>query len=143
MWSLAADWTQALAAVGGLGFIGWQIWQSRKASDLQILMDFLQKFKEHESALVEADHDDVKRQAFTELLNFLEVCAVTLNNELLQKNSRNIVGLKLRDSLSLIEDNEQWHDVFVSSVSSPETFEELSKYYKKNKEEIRKLPRAS
>ena len=90
MWSLAADWTQALAAVGGLGFIGWQIWQSRKASDLQILMDFLQKFKEHESALVEADHDDVKRQAFTELLNFLEVCAVTLNNELLQKNSRNI-----------------------------------------------------
>ena len=59
----------AVAAVVGLGFIGWQVRQARKGSDLQSLQTFLRDAKEHEHALLRATTAEEKDQAFIEFVN--------------------------------------------------------------------------
>ena len=65
----------AAAAILGLAFIGWQVREARKASDIQSLQAFLRDAKEHEHALLKAESPETKDQAFIEFLNFLETYA--------------------------------------------------------------------
>ena len=115
-------------AIVGLGAIWWQVKESRKASDLLALQAFLKDAREHEGALLRAASDDEKDSAFVDLLNFLELYAAAYNGKLFPKISRRIVRLKLRDTLSIIQKNELWHNKLIAAMTSPDTFEELSKF---------------
>ncbi|MCF7698240.1 hypothetical protein [Loktanella sp. M215] len=131
----------ALAAVIGLGFIGWQIRQARKTSDFTTLQAFLKDAKDCENALMSDNLGD-GRKAFIELMNFLEIYAVALNKGLVPKVSRDVIRLKLCDSLAVIQNAPKWHVVLEEAISSPETFEELQKFMTKNKCRIVALQKA-
>jgi len=140
--SVLSQCVAALAAVLGLGFIGRQIQQARKTSDLQTLQAFLKDTKEHEDALLSAKTEGEKEQAFIELLNLLEIYAAALNNGLVPKVSKNFISQKLRDSLILIQSAPEWHDKLEGAITSPETFEALGKFMKDNKAAINALQKA-
>ena len=129
----------AIAAVLGLRFIGLQIKEARKSSDLLILQALLKDSKEHENALLAANSDDEKNQAFIELLNFLEIYAEAINNGLVPEVSCNFVSQKLRDSLVFIQNAPIFHDKLKNAITSPETFEALRKFMEDNKSEISAL----
>lgn len=140
--SAIAESVAAGAAVLALWFIGSQIKQARKTSDLLTLQAFLKDAKEHENALITAKSDEEKNQAFIELLNFLEVYAAALNNKLVPKVSKDFVHQKIRDSIVLIQSAPEWHPLLQGAITSLETFDALSKFMKDNKSEIGKLQNA-
>jgi len=131
--SVVAQSVAALAAVAALAFIGWQIKQARKTSDLLTLQAFLKDVKDHESALLAASSDDEMEQAFIEILNFLEVYATAINRELIPKVSKVFIRQTLRNSLANIQNAPEWHDKMVEAITSPDTFENLVQFLKDNK----------
>ena len=118
----------AVAAVLGLGFIGWQIREARKTSDFQSLQAFLRDTKEHEHALLKAGTAEARDQAFIEFLNFLEAYAAALNGRLFPKITRSIVREKLIDSIAVIEEAPAWHVKLEEAVTSATTFQCLGQF---------------
>lgn len=139
MSSTIAAWAQAIAALIGLIFIGCQIRLSRKTSDFQVLIELVDGFQRYEESLISAQYAESKEIAFVNLLNFLEFCAASSNDGLLHRTSKKIVDLKVRDSLAIIQANPDWHAKLKEAISSPETFEELTKFCKVNKKYINAL----
>lgn len=127
----------AAAAILGLGFIGWQVREARKTSDIQSLQAFLRDTKEHEHALLEAKTADAKDQAFIEFLNFLEAYAAAINGGLFSKITRDIVREKLIDSIAVITESEAWHAKLVEAVTSETTFQCLRQFAGKEKVAIK------
>jgi hypothetical protein len=142
MSSTIAAWAQAAAALIGLIFIGWQIRLSRKTSDFQVLTELVDGFQRHEEALNSAQCAESKHRAFINFLNFLEFCTASSNDGLLHGTSKKIVDLKVRDSLAIIQASPDWHANLEVAISSPETFEEITKFYKANKDCINSLSAA-
>lgn len=100
-------------------------------------MSFVKEIKDHEASLISASDGDGQEKSFNELLDFLECYAAAINDGLVHGTGKKIVVLKLRDSLAAIQANPHWHDKLEAAISSPETFEELSKFAKKHKKSIR------
>ncbi|MGJ0507169.1 MAG: hypothetical protein ACR652_08535 [Methylocystis sp.] len=126
----------AAAAVLGLGFIGWQVKEARKTSDIQSLQAFLRDTKEHEHALLEAKTVEAKDQSFIELLNFLEAYAAAINGGLFPKITRDIVREKLIDSIAVITESDAWHVKLAEAVTSESTFQCLRQFMRKEKAAI-------
>jgi hypothetical protein len=76
---------------------GLQVRATRKTSDFQNLLEFDRRAAEREHALLCADTEATKKQAFFEFTNFLETHAAALNANLLPPTSRQIVREKLID----------------------------------------------
>lgn len=141
------DWN-AVSAVGsilagfsafaGLLFIGIQIKAARKTADLQALQTFLQDTQKYEERLLAAKDSSSKESAFNDLLNFLELNAAAMNDNLFSKTTRRMAMEKLADSILIIESAREWHDRFCSAMTTETTFEELSKFYKRERKYIDK-----
>ena len=140
--SVGAQCVGAMAAVLGLRFIGNQVREGRRASDLQTLQAFLKDTREHERAFTLAGSNEEKKQAFIEFLNFLETYAAVLNSDLPPEVSKGIIGEKLRDSLAVIQNAEDWHEELQNAITSDTTFKELMSFYAANKQEILALATA-
>jgi hypothetical protein len=127
----------AAIALGGLCFVGWQIRAGRKTADLQSLQDFYRSATEREHAFLRATDDGERLQAFHEFLNFLELYALAHNKRLLPDASREFVKDKLCDSIAEIEIMPSWHPQLLTAITSAKTFIELSRFYKRNRAEIK------
>jgi hypothetical protein len=130
------------AAVLGLVFGGFQIRAARNTADVQHLMQFVRDVSEREHALLRADKEATKTQAFYELANFLEVLAASLNAGLMPKISRKIIHEKLVDSIAVITEEPSWHSTLFDGVTSPTTFAELAKFMRREKPAIEGLVKA-
>ncbi len=129
----------AVIAALGLGFVGLQIREARKSSDIQALSEFLRGATEREEALLVAQDDAARKRAFLEFANFLEVQAAALNGNLYPRVTREIVREKLWDSLAVIESAEPWFDELMAAKSSPTTFKHLLRFRKKERRRIDKV----
>lgn len=127
----------AAAAVFGLWFIGRQIGEARKASDVQSLQTFLRDTREHERALVAAATLEDKDHAFIEFLNFLEAYAAATNERLFPKVTRSIVREKLINSIAVITEAQAWHGKMAEAVTSGTTFQCLSLFMRREKAAIK------
>ncbi|MGI8569391.1 MAG: hypothetical protein ACR2KT_10140 [Methylocella sp.] len=139
-WAMVAAVGQAIAAIAavvGLWFVGCQIRYARKTADLQAMQEFFSCITEREDRLINADSNDKKRQAFNELLNFLEVSAAADNNELFPKATRSIVIDKPCTSIAEIQEAPAWHNQICDAVRSSTTFVELGKFMKRNRKAIK------
>jgi Mg/Co/Ni transporter MgtE len=125
----------ALAAVGGLLFVGRQIRDARKTADLTALFEFLKDITKREDRFLNAASGE-KRQAFNELLNFLEVTAAADNNNLFHKTTRTIVIDKICTSIAEIQEAPSWHNEICFAVRSSTTFVELRKFMERNRKAI-------
>jgi hypothetical protein len=142
------DWT-AVAAIGqlvaatisflGLVFVAVQIRDGRKSADFQNLLEFDRRAAERESALLRAETEGAKNQAFFELVNFLETLAAALNAKLLPRVSRRVVREKLIDSIVVISEESSWHQKLFDGVTSETTFAELTKFMRRERQTIDKL----
>lgn len=142
IWSVTAYWIQALAALFGLCFIGWQVQQARKTSDLGTLQAFLKEVAGHERDILRSETAAQQEESFVAFLNFLEVYAAAFNDGLLAKSSKKVIRLKLISALATIQSLPDWHPKLEDAISSPDTFEEVGKFFKKNKKAISDLSRA-
>lgn len=145
------DWT-ALAAIGqlaaaavgliGLVFVGVQVRATRKTSDFQNLLEFDRRAAEREDALLRAETEATKKQAFFEFLNFLETHAAALNAKLLPGKSRQLIREKLINSIAVITEEPPWHQTLFDGVTSPTAFAELAKFMRREKGAIDSLVKA-
>lgn len=142
VWSAIGQCASAVFALGGLGFIGWQIKEAKKTADLQALQTFMKDARDHEQALLKDSTPEQKEQAFVEFLNFLETSAAAVNGGLFPKVSREIVSTKLRDSIVVISEATEWHEKFANAVTSHDTFKHLAEFMKKRRIEIRTVAQA-
>lgn len=122
---------QAATALVGLLFVGTQIRQARKTSDLQSLQEFLRVTKDHEHALINSGSDEDREKAFYEFVNFLEIQAAALRGGLFSSVTHKIVREKIRDSVAVIEDIEPWMAKLEAAISSETTFEHLRNFCKR------------
>lgn len=137
-WAMVAAVSQAIAAVAavfGLWFVGCQIRYARKTADLQALQEFLKGVTGREDRLLNPDPNE-KKQAFNELLNFLEVSAAADNKDLFPETTRSIVVDKLCTSIAEIQEAPACHDQICEAVRSSTTFIELGKFMKRNRKAI-------
>ena len=126
------------AAVAALGFVGWQIKLARKAADFSTLKNFLRDVKEYQDALLSAAPER-KDAAFVEFMNFLEIYALALDQKLVPKVSRKLIAQTLCESLACIWNAPKFHPLIENAYTSPETFEKLIDFAKKNESKIEEL----
>jgi hypothetical protein len=146
-----SNWT-ALAAIGqlaaaaaaliGLIFVGLEVRATRKTSDFHNLLEFDRRAAEREHALLRAENEATKKQAFFEFMNFLETHAAALNAKLLPRKSRQLVREKLVDSIAVITEEPSWHQTIVDGITSPTAFAELRKFMGREKRAIDNLVKA-
>lgn len=146
-----SDWT-ALAAIGQLGaaaaaliglvFVGLEVRATRKTSDFHNLLEFDRRAAKREDALLCAETEATKKQAFFEFVNFLETHAAGLNAKLLPRKSRQLIREKLIDSIAVITEKPSWHQTIADGVTSPTAFAELRKFMRREKRAIDNLVRA-
>ena len=117
-------------------FIGTQIRDSRKSADFQNLLEFDRRAAERENALLCAETEATKKQAFFEFVNFLETRAAALNARLLPRVSRKHVREKLINSIVVITEELSWHQTLFEGVTSATTFAELTKFMRREKRTI-------
>jgi hypothetical protein len=122
--------------------VGLQVRATRKTSDFQNLLEFDRRAAEREHALLCADTEATKKQAFFEFTNFLETHAAALNANLLPPTSRQIVREKLIDSIALITEEPSWHPTLFDGVTSSTVFAELVKFMRREKRAIDSLVKA-
>jgi hypothetical protein len=108
---------------------------ARKTADLHALQEFLRGVTEREDRVGNADPNE-KKQAFNELLNFLEANAAADNGDLFPKTTRSIVVDKLCTSIAEIQEAPAWHNQICEAVRSSTTFVELGKFMKRNRKAI-------
>jgi len=123
----------------GLGFIGWQVNEARKASNVNSLLAFLQDVKEHEHALLRGETEEEKDQAFIEFLNFLEAYAAAINGRLFPKVTHKLVREKLIDCIAVITEAKAWYPKLEEAVTSPTTFQCLTQFTSKERTAINSL----
>jgi hypothetical protein len=143
-WAALAAIGQLLAAFASLGaliFVGVQLRDSRKSADFQNLLKFDQLASEREDALIRAETEATRRQAFFEFTNFLETHAAALNARLLPRVSRKLVREKLIDSIVLISEEPSWHQTFFDGVTSTTTYVELATFMGREKRAIDRVTR--
>lgn len=151
-WLVAADglpkW-DALSAIGqvasaivsavGLWFIYGQVKGANKASDVQSLNSFYAAMTACEHAFIEASNEDDKNRTFYELVNLLELQAMSLHGGLYPAVTRKLVTQKLADSCALIELSEIWFARLKVAQSTPDAFTDLFKFMRKNRRKIDKI----
>jgi hypothetical protein len=138
----------ALGSVGstvvagvGLYFVGWQIREARKASDLESLVEFYRAVELRETNFSSAVRNETSDgesvdEAYHSLLNLLEVYAGAHNMGLLLKASRDFVRDKLLDAAVLIESNPRWRDKRAAAILSDATFSEWDRFLVRHKNEL-------
>jgi chorismate mutase len=142
VWEIAAAVGQVVAAVSsvaGLFFVGVQIRSARKVADIKTLQEFNRGTQERELALLNAQDNIRKEQAFVELLNFLEVNAAALNGNSFPPISRRIVKDSLATSIAAIQIEPAWAGKFSDAIRTISTFEELGLFMRREKKSIQAI----
>jgi hypothetical protein len=140
-----ADWTPqdcfaavtGLAAVAGLFFTGFQIRQTRRATDLRTLQDFAREARDREQALAVGDESE-RTRAFNDYLNFLEIYAAAHNRNLFGRASRDIVRDKLIDVLGMLDAEKHVHPTVEQAVMSESSLTELRRFLDRHATAIRR-----
>ena len=125
-----------MLALVGLYF---QIWITRKSTDLQALQEFVRNADQREDRLLDAETDPKRDQAFNEFLNFLETSAGALNDNLYPKTTKRFVREKVRDSIATIQGVQIWHSKFEQAITTDTTFTELAKFMRRNRADIDRI----
>jgi hypothetical protein len=129
-WTVLGSLGEFIGGIGsaaGLLFVGYQIRQSRKDSELKSLLDFLEQMTRAEDRLQHPNSED-KEQAYFEFLNLLETYAAIINSGLVFGKSNEMIVDKLCSSVAEIQSIEELHKLFETAVTSSNTFEELVKF---------------
>lgn len=126
----------ASASIAALFFVGVQIRIARRTADLQALQEFVKSAAEREACLLNADTDAKRQQAFFEFLNFLEMNAAAVNGALFHEMIRTIAIDKLCTSIAVIQVNSAWHDKLNDAITASTTFEELTKFMRRERKTI-------
>ncbi len=125
-----------IASVAGLVFVGRQIRDANKTSDLRALYDFAARAEAIEARLNEAPDDRVRTRVVYELLNFLEVTAAAYRRRLFGKASHEIARDKLIDSLAVIWTTPEMLPIIEAGVTSSTAFMEICAFISENREAI-------
>lgn len=130
----------AAAAALGLCFVGWQIREARKVSDLNSLVEFNRGIELKETALLTtvraASDESLVDEAYIALLNFLEVYAAAHNRHLLVNASRDFVKDKLLDAAVLIDSDPKCRDKHAAAKLTEATFSEWGRFQERHKSDL-------
>jgi hypothetical protein len=130
----------AIAATFGLVFLGIQIWDARKTSDFQALVEFDRHIDDRERAFLAAVRNDssegIADEAYHSLLNLLEVYAAAQNRRLMRKTTAEFVRDRLLDAHVLIEESPYWRDKREKARLNSATFSEWDHFVDCHKSEI-------
>jgi len=127
----------ALSAIGL--FLVWsQLKVAKKTADLHALQEFLEAASEQEKRLLSAETEEEKRHNFNEFMNFLEINAAAVNDNLYPKTAYKLVVDKLCSSIAVIEAEPWCCDQIKTSITHSSVFLELRKFYGRNRNTIKR-----
>ena len=121
--------------MGGFVFVGYQIREARKGSELTALLTFFKNVTDAEDRMQRSAIEN-KQQVYFEFLNLLETYAAACNSNLLSGKAEDMVVDKLCSSVAVIQDTEELHGAFTIAVTDSSTFEELVKFIKSHRDDI-------
>lgn len=134
---------QVIIAWLGLAYIGRQIRDARRSSDVQNLFAFYKAITDAEQSLLNAFDDNDRDRAFYELTNLLEAHAMALRGRIYTGVTREAVELKLIDACALIQMSEFWSSKLDAGRSTPSAFKDLFRFMKRHRRKIEKVKRLS
>jgi hypothetical protein len=126
------EFVGGIASATGLFFIGYQIRQSRKDSELKSLVDFLEQMTRAEDRLQQPNAGG-NQQAYFEFLNLLETYSGAINSGLVSGKSKEMIVDKLCSCVAEIENIKELHKSFETAVTSSNTFAELVKFNERHR----------
>jgi hypothetical protein len=141
VWSLAADVaTVSATAIAAVGLI-WtalSLRASTRASDLNSLFLVTGHITEAEARLVTSRDDPIQQDVdFNNYLNMLETLAAAINGGLFGSVSSRITSDRLCNDIAILMSSDWSRERIEQAVTSPETFCEVSAFYRKNKKRIK------
>lgn len=139
--SAVGTFVQALIAFFGLWFVGRQIRDARRASDVQNLFAFYKSITDAEQSFLNAKDADDKDRTFYELANLLETHAMALRGRIYTGVTKEAVELKLIDSCAFIQMSEFWYKRLEEGRSTQSSFIDLFIFINKKRRRIAKVKR--
>lgn len=139
--SAFGTFAQALIAFFGLWFVGRQIRDARRASDVQNLFAFYKSITDAELSFLNAKDPDDKDRTFYELANLLETHAMALRGSIYTGVTKEAVELKLIDACAFIQVSEFWYKRLEEGRTTNSAFKDLFGFIKKKRRKIAKVTR--
>ena len=127
-------WSQLFAilalgvAIGALFVSVYAIRRGNKNSSAATLVTLNEGFRQAWQRFLEAKEENAKQYEFSELLNLFELACAIHSERSLVGVSRDLAGSYIRESLQLIEGNEDARKRINKTLTTPETFHYIRKF---------------
>lgn len=139
-WADLATVAAAVLAAVGLLATAWSVRGQARSNDLNALFLIANQLREAEARLLNCATDHERRnEEVVNYLNLLETIATALNSGLFRKATSKIAKDRLANDIAILLANEETRTRIETAITSEDTFRELGRFERNNRQKIRRL----